>query len=93
MEKQNINKQQLQNDLRELEAKIIELKGSLRKTWTEPVVVMARRQYDLEEMKIRATERYVLVAWLRGKQHLADAKRNQKALERIHSTYKMEEAA
>lgn len=93
MEKQNIDKQQLQNDLRELEARIIELKGSLRKTWIEPIHIMAQRQCKLEDMKFRATERYVLVAWLRGKQHLADAERNQKALERIHSTYKMKEAA
>lgn len=93
MEKQDIDKQQLQNDLRELEVRIIELKGTLRKTWTQPIYVMAQFQSELEVMKARATERYALVAWLRGKQHLADAERNQEAIDRVFSTYKVEQAA
>lgn len=64
-----INIQQLNTDQREIEDRIREVKTALRSTWTRP---MDSFQYELIALKARATERYILRAWLRGKFHTAD---------------------
>ena len=50
------------------------LKSQLRSTWTRP---MAAEQSRLCTLKSKATRRYCLLAATRGRQHLADAERNQ----------------
>jgi len=93
MEKKEINKERLYNDLRALEARIKELKEPLRRTWTQPIYVMAQFQSEVENLKRYATERYVLQAWLHGKRHLADKEKNELLLERVSAEYILDEAA
>jgi len=69
-------------DLRELTARIRELKGLLGERWQRP---MAPEQRELLRQKLRATELCALRAFARGKLHgrsgLADASAMSAALE------------
>jgi len=86
----NINVQQLKNDRRELETRIREVKKELRSPWTKP---MAHLQYELIDLKHRATELCILRAWARGRHHLPDVERCRKVAERLASSYLREEIA
>jgi len=79
-----INIHQLNTDLREIEDRIREVKTALRSTWTRP---MSKSQYALIDLKARATERYILRAWLRGKFHLADHDYCKEVAEQTKSQY------
>jgi len=93
MERNQIDKERLYNDLRQLETEIKEVKAPLRSTWSDDIDAMGSLQYRLVLMKRSSTERYVLQAWLHGRQHLADKEKNDKLLEHIASRYMLEEAA
>lgn len=85
----NINISQLRADLRDLEERIRPCKTALRSTWTRP---MANEQYKLISLRMEATELYCLLAWVRGKHHLADHERSQTLAERRLSEYQAEAA-
>ena len=74
----------LNTDQREIEDRIREVKTALRSTWTRP---MSASQYELIDLKARATERYILRAWLRGKFHLADHDRCTEVAEKAKLNY------
>lgn len=93
MERNQIDKERLYNDLRQLEAEIKEVKAPLRSTWPDDIYAMSKLQWNLVVLKRQSTERYVLQAWLHGRQHLADKEKNDKLLEHIASRYMLEEAA
>lgn len=93
MERNQIDKEQLYNDLRQLETKIKEVKAPLRSTWPDDINAMGKLQWNLVVLKKESTERYVLQAWLHGKQHLADKEKNDELLERIALRYMLDEAA
>ncbi|MEZ4220625.1 MAG: hypothetical protein R3B13_06810 [Polyangiaceae bacterium] len=57
----------LRRDLRELVARSLELKATLRRPWQAP---MAELQSELTEVRRLTTERLVLLAWTRGKLHI-----------------------
>ena len=77
MNKIDIN--HLQMERRRIDAQIRVLKSELRTCWTRPMVA---EQRQLLALKHEATELCILRAWLRGKQHLADADRCRETAER-----------
>jgi hypothetical protein len=82
-----INIRQLNADLREIEEQIRTLKSGLRSTWTKP---MDGEQYKLIDLKVEATQRYVLRACARGRFHLADHDKCKEIAEQIAKKYRTE---
>lgn len=80
---------QLRTDLREIEDRIRPLKETLRSTWTRP---MANEQWQLICLRNDATDLYILLAWSRGKYHLADHERCRETAERMAPSYQAEAA-
>jgi hypothetical protein len=64
-----MNITQIQTGIRDLETQIRDLKGQLRSPWTK---VMSYEQYDLFKLKFEITQLYIILAYSRGKHHLAD---------------------
>lgn len=85
----NIDIARLRNDLKEIEDKIRPVKEALRSTWTKP---MADEQYKLILLRREATELLCLLAWSRGKSHLADEMKSLKLAERRMAKYQVEAA-
>lgn len=85
----NIDIHQLRTDLREIEDRIKPIKEALRSTWTRP---MANEQYQLIGLRNEATDLYILLAWTRGKYHLADHDRCREVAERMAPKYQAQAA-
>ncbi len=85
----NINTTQIRTDLREIEDRIRPVKAALRSTWTKP---MADEQYTLISLRTEATQLLCLLAWTRGKSHLADKEKSKRIAEHIASRYQTEAA-
>ena len=65
-----MNRRALRADIRDISARIRELKAALRATWQRP---MAAEQRELCRLRQRATELCVLSAFSRGKLHVKRA--------------------
>jgi hypothetical protein len=85
----NINIPQIRADLQEIEEQIRPVKEALRSTWTKP---MDNEQYQLIDLRARATELLCLLAWTRGRHHMADHERCQAIAERMAPSYQAEAA-
>jgi len=85
----NIDIYRLRSDLKGIEDKIRPVKEALRSTWTKP---MDEEQYKLILLRKEATELLCLLAWSRGKSHLADEMKAQKLAERRLAKYQVEAA-
>lgn len=86
---QNINLIKLRADLRAIEEQIRPVKEALRSTWTKP---MADEQYDLIRLRREATRLLCLLAWARGKSHIADKEKNDRIAEHAMAQYQVEAA-
>lgn len=74
---------QLREDRKDLDQKILNLKGKLRAPWGNSF--MGDYQNQLRIHKTEATELCILRAYLRGRWHLKDQVKCQKIAERILS--------
>jgi hypothetical protein len=85
--KSNIDFHRLRTERRRIDALIRNRKAELRTRWTRP---MAVEQRELLALKRDATELCMLRAWLRGKQHLADADLCRETAELRASEFQLE---
>ncbi|NVB36557.1 hypothetical protein G6O69_01845 [Pseudenhygromyxa sp. WMMC2535] len=70
------------------EAELRELKSKLRTRWTAPMGARQRRALVLAR---ELTGIYALLAWARGRSHLADSERSRELAEALAPRYRIEE--
>jgi hypothetical protein len=73
MNSETIDTNRLKHDIEQLIAECIDLKAVLRTRWTKPMADEQRRHLAVRR---KVTERFVLLAHLRGKQHVIHAPRS-----------------
>ena len=86
----NINTIQLRADLREIEDRIQPVKAALRSTWTKP---MGDEQWKLITLRHQATKLLCLLAWSRGRHHMADKERSTMIAENMAPKYQIKTEA
>ena len=87
--KNNIDINKLQTERRRIDALIRGRKSDLRTRWTRPMVAEQRELLTLER---EATQLCMLRAWMRGRQHLADADLCRETAERRAAEFQLDVA-